>query len=371
VITSAGKEALPLMTEPDSPPDAPPLRLGVIGCGRIAQVAHLPAVAKSAAVELVAVCDPSPVLAGAVSHRYSVPGMASAADLLALDLEAVLVAVPDRFHKDIGCAALAAGRHVLMEKPAAVTAAEAEDLAALADKAGLKVQIGAMRRHDPGLQHARSALADLGPVQLATFWYRLPSALRRSTEAALFPPVTVDEQVTSAESAFKADRESYLLRTHGAHVFDAVRYLLGPAAGVRAELFRGGADLHWQGTIQAAAAPATFTISANVHADYSEGIEIFAAQGQVSIRSYFPFYRRPSTVRVFREAALAWTEPDYGAVDPYQRQLEAFARAIREDGPTDPDASDGAAALRLIEASAASAAAGGQSVAALADEATP
>jgi predicted dehydrogenase len=339
------------------------LRLGVIGCGRIAQVAHLPAAAKSPDIELVAVCDQSPALAAEVSRRYGVPGLPSAAGLLALDLEAVLVAVPDRFHQDVGCAALAAGRHVLMEKPAAATAAQARELATLADKAGLKLQIGAMRRHDPALQFARQALGELGPVQLATFWYQLPSALRRSTEAALFPPVVVDEQVSSAEATFKADRESYLLRTHGAHVFDAVRYLLGPAASVRAELFRGGADYHWQGTIRAQAAPATFTISANVHAPYAEGAEIFGAGGQVSIRSYFPFYRQSSTVRVFREADLAWTEPDYGAVDPYQRQLEAFARAIRDDGPTDPDGADGVAALALIEATAASAQGAGEAVA--------
>jgi predicted dehydrogenase len=339
------------------------LRIGVIGCGRIAQVAHLPAIAKSADVRLVAVSDPSAVLAEAVGRRYGVPGHTRTEDLLQADLDAVLIAVPDRFHRDIGCQAMQAGKHVLIEKPAAVTSAEASDLLDLAAKLDRKLQVGAMRRHDPGLQYARAALAGLGPIQSATFWYRLPTILRASTEAALFPPLAVDESVRSAEAQFKADRERYLLRTHGAHVFDAVRYLLGDVTQVRAELFRSGADLLWRGSLRAARAPVAFEISANIHANYAEGVEVFGTHGAVSIRSYFPFYRQASSARVFAEESLEWTAPDYGAVDPYQRQLEAFARAVRDDQPTDPDARDGVEALRLIEATARSAQDDGRPVA--------
>ena len=340
----------------------PALRLGLIGCGRIAQVAHLPAIAKSACVRLAAVSDPSPVLARAISRRYDVPGYTDTEELLQAGLDAVLIAVPDRFHRDLGCRALQAGLHVLVEKPAAATSAEAVELRDLAVKLDRTVQVGAMRRHDPGVQYARAALDRLGPIASATFWYRLPTVLRASTEAALFPPLVVDESVRSAEAQFKADRETYLLRTHGAHVFDAVRFLLGEVTQVRAELSRSGRDLHWRGSLRTSRAPASFEISANVHANYSEGVEVFGEHGAVSIRSYFPFYRQASSVRVFAEQSLEWTSPDYGAVDPYQRQLEAFARAVRHGEPADPDAHDGVEALRLIEATAASAHRDGQPV---------
>jgi predicted dehydrogenase len=344
------------MTQGPTPRDTgAALRLGVIGCGRIAQVAHLPAIAKSADVVLTAVSDPSAALAQAVSRRYDVPAYAQTEELLAADLDAVLIAAPDRFHADLGRQALQAGRHVLMEKPAAATSTEARDLVELAEKLDRKVQVGAMRRHDPGVQYARAALDGLGSIHSATFWYRLPAFLRASTEAALFPPITVDESVRSAEAQFKADRETYLLRTHGAHVFDAVRYLLGEVSQIRAEVSRSGADLHWRGSLRAAQVAVSFEISANIHANYAEGVEIFGERGAVSIRSYFPFYRQASTARVFHEQTLEWTSPDYGAVDPYQRQLEAFARAVRRDEPTDPDARDGVEALRLIEATARSA----------------
>ena len=86
--------------------------------------------------------------------------------------------------------------------------------------------------------------------------------------------------VRSTEAEHKADRETYLLRTHGAHLFDSVRYLLGDATALRAELVRSGADLHWQGSIATAStAAAAFSITANVHSEYAEGVEIFGAHG--------------------------------------------------------------------------------------------
>lgn len=331
------------------------LRLGVIGCGRIAQVAHLPAIAKEPTVQLVAVSDPSAVLATAVGARYEVPGYTDTAELLRDDLDAVLIAVPDRFHQSVGAQALEAGLHVLIEKPAALDSAQAIELTKLAAKRGRKLQVGAMRRHDPALRDAQQAVAEIGPILSASFWYRLPSVLRGTTEAALFPPVVVDETVRSTEAEHKADRETYLLRTHGAHVFDSVRYLLGDATALHAELVRGGADLHWQGSIvTATTAAAAFSITANAHSEYAEGVEIFGAQGHIRIRSYFPFYRRASSVRIFDERSLQWRGTEYGAVDPYQRQLAAFATAIAEDAATDPCGADGVAALQLIEATARS-----------------
>ena len=68
-------------------------------------------------------------------------------------------------------------------------------------------------------------------------------------------------------------------------------------------------------------------------------------------------------MRIFDERNLQWRGTEYGAVDPYQRQLAAFAAAIAEDGDTDPSGADGVAALQLIEATARSVASDGERVA--------
>ena len=344
--------------------DNVPLRLGVIGCGRIAQVAHLPALAKAETIALSGVSDRSPSLAKGVGARYGVPSFTDVSDLLAQDIEAVLIAVPDRFHLPVGTEALTAGKHVLLEKPAASTSEQAAELARLAAGRGLKVQIGAMRRHDPGISYARRAVAGIGPILSVSCWYRVHAKLRPPAEATLFPYIVVDEDVRQHEAGFKADRQRYLLATHGAHVFDTLRYLAGDVAAVQARVAHAGPDFSWHGSGQLAGGGlASFEISANVHSDYSEGFEIYGERGHVSVRAAFPFFRRASSVRVFTEEDTTWRSPEYGAADAYQRQAEAFAEAVRADGATDPSAEDGVQALRLIEAVTTSAAHSGAEVA--------
>ena len=359
---------------PGAAASAGPLRIGVIGCGRIAQVAHLPAIAKAASVSLVGVSDRSATLAKGVAARYEVPGFTEASDLLAQDVEAVLIAVPDRFHLPVAEEALSVGKHVLIEKPAGDTSEQASRLARLAADRGLKVQVGAMRRHDPGIVYARRAVTGLGALLSVTCWYRVHARLRPPTEQTLFPATVVDEDVRRHEAGFKADRQRYLLATHGAHVFDELRYLVGDLAAVRAHLAHVGPDYSWHGTGRAGRRrpgwwgpgrrrAGELRDLRDVHSDYSEGFEIYGERGHVSIRSYFPFFRRASAVRMFDEEDATWRSPEFGASDSYQRQVEAFAEALRTEGATDPSAEDGVQALRLIEAVASSAGQSGAEVA--------
>jgi predicted dehydrogenase len=341
------------------------LRFGVVGAGRIAQVAHLPAMSKADRAQLVAICDTSEALAEQVARRYGAQACTELSELLGTDIDAVLVATPDRSHLPVASAALRAGKHVLVEKPLAGTSAEAEELRRAADESALKLQVGAMKRHDPGSEYARAALAGLGPVLSAQAWYRVMAALRPPTEATLFPQTFVDDEVRQAESLHKADRERYLLNTHGAHVFDGIRYLIGELSSLRAEVAHVGKDYSWHGTGRLAESGglASFEISANVHAHWAEGMDVYGERGHLRVRSFFPFFRRASEVTVFSEDDLVTRSPAFGDTDPYERQLEAFASAVLDGQATNPSAADGVAAVRLIEAVRASASQGGVEVA--------
>lgn len=339
-----------------------PVRIGVIGCGRIAQAAHLPALAKADGVQLLGVADPSPSLSKAVGGRYAVGSYGNTEDLLAQEgLEAVVVAVPDRLHLPLALQALAAGKHVLVEKPLAGTVADARELATQAAESGLVLQVGAMKRHDPGVEHAaRAVRTQIGEVLSISAWYRVMSGLRAATEATLFPPMVIDQQVRSAEAAYKADREGYLLTTHGAHVFDGLRYLAGDVHSVRAQLARTGPDYSWHVTARlGSGALASVEITANAHAEWSEGVDVYGTLGAVRLRSHFPFELRASEVEVFTESTATSTRAVFGDSNPYERQAEAFACAVRGVGPVTPTAQDGVAAVELIEAVAASAAGDG------------
>jgi predicted dehydrogenase len=330
-----------------------PVRVALIGCGRIAQVAHLPALEKADGVRLVAVSDPSAEVAESVARRYGVPSAYTDQEQVLADesVEGVIVAAPDRFHYPITAEALRAGKHVLVEKPLASTVAEAEALSDLVDQTGLALQVGAMKRHDQGVQYAREFITDrLGDVRSFNAWYRIGD-LRPGIEATLFPHVYADLTARTAEATFKADRRRYLLATHGAHVFDTVRFLLGDVASVVARHREDGKDQIWHVLLTAiSGAVGTVSITADVPGGSSEGIEVFGAGGAVRVETHFPFYRRASTVHAYADGATVVPELTDG--DAYERQAEAFGRTIRDGSRPVPDVNDGLQALRLIEATA-------------------
>ncbi|MEV0391329.1 Gfo/Idh/MocA family oxidoreductase [Nonomuraea sp. NPDC050643] len=343
----------------------PDLRIAVIGAGRIAQAAHLPALARADGVRLVALSDPSPVLAERVASRYEVTGYRSTDELLAHPgLEAVIIAVPDRLHLPLATRALRAGKHVLVEKPLADTVADGEKLRDLAAETGLHLQVGAMKRYDPGVQYAAEAVRNtIGRVLSATIWYRVMGRLRPTTEATLFPPRIVDENVLVGEAAYKADRRRYLLTTHGAHVLDGLRFLLGDPTRISAQASSHGGDHTWHGVANLSdGGLASFEISADVHAEWSEGADIYGEKGHVKLRTHFPFTLRAGDVEVFDEETCTTARPVFGDTNAYERQIEGFARAIRLELPDSPSADDGVAALKLIAAVAESAAANGAGV---------
>jgi predicted dehydrogenase len=328
------------------------LGIGVVGAGRIAQAAHLPALARATGVRLAALCDPSAYIAGELARRHGVPGYETPDELFAdPSVDAVIVAVPDRLHRAIGEAALRAGKHVLVEKPLAAAVDDAELLAKTAAETGLHLQVGAMKRYDPGVQYAAAAIREsIGRIFSASIWYRVMGALRPPTEATLFPALVVDEEVRAREATFKADRVGYLLTTHGAHVLDGLRYLVGDPTTLCAQRAQLGTDCSWHGLARLEEGGlAQFEITASVHGEWAEGADIYGEHGSVRLRTHFPFALRASDVEVFDEATRTNTRPVFGDTNPYERQLEAFAQAIRTGAPDSPSADDGLAAVRLID----------------------
>jgi predicted dehydrogenase len=274
-------------------------------------------------------------------------------------VEAVLITAPDRFHHPLATQALGAGKHVLVEKPLTATVPEAEDLVELVDRTGLTLQVGAMKRHDEGVQYARRFIAErLGEPRSFNAWYRIGD-LRSGMEATLFPPVFTDPVARQQEAAFKVDRQRYLLATHGAHIFDTVRFLLGEVALVVARHRQDERDHVWQALLTTTAgAVGTVTIAADVPGIPSEGIEVFGATGRVRVDLHFPFYRRAATVHAYTNGAVV--VPALTDGDVYERQVEAFARTIRAGGHPVPGVRDGLAAVRLIEATATAVATGSE-----------
>ena len=137
------------------------LRAGVIGGGAIGRQGHIPALL-SAGVEIAAVCDPAPGRAAEVAAEFNIANAFERHEqLLAMDdVDLVLIGVPNVFHAPIAIAALDSGKHVLCEKPMAVSSVEGAQMIAAAKRAGKLLSVNQHMRFHPTAQAMREAVAD-------------------------------------------------------------------------------------------------------------------------------------------------------------------------------------------------------------------
>ncbi len=135
----------------------PRLKVGVIGCGRVAQSIHLNILLSMAGVEVVALAEPDLQRRGEASRRVpGAPSYASYEHLLKLpDVEAVFICVPTALHAEVALAALEHGKHIYLEKPLATNLDEARSVLTAWRRAGVVGMIGFNYRFNPLFQTVR------------------------------------------------------------------------------------------------------------------------------------------------------------------------------------------------------------------------
>ena len=140
------------------------IKVGIIGCGKIAQVRHLPEYAANPNVELVGFYDKNEARAREMAEKYGGTAYSTYFELLKNpEIDAVSVCVENRNHAEISTAALYAGKHVLCEKPMAVTLAECESMVDAAEYNNKHLMIGHNMRFDPVYRKAKELL-DAGVI---------------------------------------------------------------------------------------------------------------------------------------------------------------------------------------------------------------
>ncbi|MGH7625023.1 MAG: Gfo/Idh/MocA family protein [Gemmatimonadaceae bacterium] len=156
----------------------PSVKIGVVGAGAIAQVAHLPALARMRSAEIVALCDNDRAKARALAERFAIPDVfTDIEDMLELDrLDAILVTTPNHLHEPHVLSALAAGMQVLCERPLALTARGVERILAAAARADRKVVVGNNHRFRSDVQALSSFLrnGELGKLTAVRAGHRQP-----------------------------------------------------------------------------------------------------------------------------------------------------------------------------------------------------
>jgi myo-inositol 2-dehydrogenase/D-chiro-inositol 1-dehydrogenase len=159
-----------------------PLGIGVIGCGTIANSAHLPAIRRlHDRLRLVAVADVREEQAARAAREYGAEAYyTDYRQLLARpDIAIVDVCTPEFLHGEQVAAAAAAGKHILCEKPMADSLAAADAMLDAARRAGVKFMVGHSRRFTPRYRQVRAAIdrGEIGAVRLVRENERRPRAM--------------------------------------------------------------------------------------------------------------------------------------------------------------------------------------------------
>lgn len=334
------------------------LRLGILGCGPISQIAHFDAARKARNIELTAICDLADDLRNRMAALHQPRFSYRDYDEMLADerIEAVLIGVADQFHVPLALKAIAAGKHVLVEKPLGVTVEECEQLRDRVHASKLVFQIGNNRRFDPGIAFARKFVQEeIGALLSFKAWY-WDSVYRYTMTDNLQPIPTTSAAARKPEGNPKVDKRRYFILTHASHLVDTARFLGGELAGVRARLVeRSGAYCWYVDVTFAEGALGHLDLTIPVRGDFEEGFQIQGENGSVKGQVFLPWFHKTSVVECFSAKDRQFRRPMGEDAYTYKIQLESFADTILQGSPQQgAGVDDGVAAMRTLVAIARS-----------------
>ncbi|MGL4311556.1 MAG: Gfo/Idh/MocA family protein [Paracoccaceae bacterium] len=336
------------------------MRIGVVGYGMGGRYFHTPFIAAAGNCSLTGIVARAPATVAAARGDWpDVPIFSSLSEMIAAGVcDAVTVTTPPQTRRDLVLEAIAAGLHVIADKPFAPDAASARDLGAAADARGVVLGVYQNRRYDSDMQTLAKLVRD---GRLGKIW-RVHSRMDQDGAHTL-----------------EAGPTGGLLRDLGSHVVDQMIWLLGPVLSVDAQLDfvdlpQGRTDAGFTITlIHESGARSHVEASKLNHVDAREfrvyGDLGFYASSTTDVQAQSIFAgRRPS------DDLSAWgyePETSWGVLHTaagvetipaeqgrYHDYYEAFARAVREGTSPPVTAETGARTLAILDAARQSAAEG-------------
>jgi predicted dehydrogenase len=336
----------------------------VVGLGLIAQVAHLPALRALGTDRVVVshLCD----LSGGLGETIRASGFPDAtvttdwADLVTADVDAVVICTPGS-HGRIAEAFLAAGKHVLAEKPMTLSLAETDRLIATAEASGAILQVGYMKAHEPAVQAAAARLADIGELRHVRITVLHPaddpqvSHLRLArggapTDAAEIERAHAHEAAETTQALGDVPGSVAALYTdvlNGSvvHQLSLLRSLVGTVPSTWASALVGplpvADSLDEPPCIQATAqltADATATLCWNWVPDqpaYREFAELIGTRGTMHLTLSPPYAHERPVLTIHQPGELGEESTTLTAdhVDAFRHQMAAFVDAITGVAP--------------------------------------
>jgi predicted dehydrogenase len=331
------------------------LRLGVLGCGRVFEKFHLPAIDRVPTVALMAAHDPNPARLAWSAARSQPPSLFDSAAALvgSGNLDALLVLTPPAHHTEAVILGLEAGLHVLVEKPMALEPDQGRRMLQAAQATRRKLHVGFSRRFREPYQRLRKMLTTIAEPDIRSAYFELsfPTGAWKARTDFL------------GHEALGGDAFHDVL----SHQVDLVCWLLGKPEAVRAWVGDPAA-----GTIQAELRFTYATIRCQAsHGTYAERFEVELSGRQMlqatgsgarrTGRHRWPWRRRRYMVldRLALISDRLRRRPSVSLVS-FERQLRDFERSIRGGKADGAGGEDGLLAVEIVHACRLSARDGGR-----------
>jgi len=212
------------------------LKIGIIGCGMVANIGHLPSYQQSPDAQIWAVADPLDAHLKKVQKLYDIEKVyRNPTDLIDdPDIDAISICSPHWAHAQQAIRAAKNGKHILCEKPIGLTLEEVDELIRVVENNGIIFQTGTQKRFDPGFQYIKEAIIEreIGEAfHASVFWYHSMPDLGEDPRKDLIQEVGLwrltDDRCGGGD-----------LLDHGPHYFDLFRWWFGDVADVKAEIRR-------------------------------------------------------------------------------------------------------------------------------------
>ena len=193
------------------------MRIAIVGCGAVTDALHLPAILARSDIRLSAAVDRNPERAQLIAQKAGARAFGTVAEALP-HFEAAIVALPHHLHASVSIELLEAGKHVLVEKPMAITSAECDAMTAASTRGRASLTIGQMRRFCPAVAAAKVFLEQ--------------ERIGRISRFELLEGNIYDWPVASDFFFRKETAGGGVLLDTGAHTFDMLLWLFGEIAEV-------------------------------------------------------------------------------------------------------------------------------------------
>lgn len=321
--------------------------VGLIGLGEVAQLMHLPLLADDPRFRIAAIFDVSPSLTSYIAGRYGIEKTYETADDLLVDpgLDAVFVLTPDHLHADLLEKAIRARKHVFIEKPATLTAAQLKPLVELDKSNGRIVFVGYMRRYSRAFSELKKRLPPRGDIRHvrirdlireSKFFVDQTRRVFRPTDV---PQGLVDEgrartqkllrSVMGEAAPADAVRAYQVLTGLASHSFSAMRELFGRPSAVAAARQHRGENV----TVLFDYGSFTCVYEAVIHdvARFDSAIEVLTLDQHLRINYDTPYIRNlPTRLEITRSTDTETGTEIVGPIyeDPFRLELDAFHESV-------------------------------------------